>query len=97
VERKSWRRSLYVIAAVLAVLASGPMLPVELAVWFSGELVLYLEVVSGVWLSSRVTSWRSLMSHPRARAAQVMRYLKADWARSHPSVASWVQWTFASI
>ena len=95
--RKSWRKLLYAVAAVAAVLASGPMLPLEAAVWLSGDLLLYLEVVFGVWLSSRITGWQSLKMILRAKAARAREYINADWAQSHPSFASWVQWTFAAI
>jgi hypothetical protein len=92
---KGWRKMLYGLAAAAALLASGPMLPLELAVWFSGELLLYLEVVSGVWLTSRMASWKSLNLIVRAKAARLWQYIKADWTRSHPSLATWIQWTFA--
>ncbi len=79
----------YAAAAVAALLASGPMLPIEIAIWFSGELLLYLEVVSGVWLTSRATSWQSLRNW--------RHYIGTEWPRSHPLLTSWLQWTFAAI
>jgi hypothetical protein len=85
---------IYGLAAFAAILVSGPMLPLELAVWFSGELLLYLEVVSGVWLTSRVTSWTALRAAVAPKAARVRHYISTGWARDHPSFASWVQWTF---
>ncbi len=86
----------YAAAAVAALLASGPMLPIEIAIWFSGELLLYLEVVSGVWLTSRATIWPSLRNWLRDTVAQSRHYI-GEWPRSHPALASWLQWTFASI
>lgn len=62
-----------------------------------GELLLYLEIVSGVWLASRATSWQSLRTWVRLRAAQSRHYLSTEWPRSHPTLASWLQWTFAAI
>jgi len=112
-EKNRIRRWLYVAAAVAALLASGPMLPVELAIWFSGELLLYLEVVSGVWLASRAggwNAWRAWLSgkvqRVRHRIAvewlsgkvqRVRHRIAVEWPRAHPSAASWLQWTFASV
>ena len=36
----------------MAIVLAGPMLPIELAVWFSGELLLYLEAVVAISVAS---------------------------------------------
>jgi hypothetical protein len=91
------RKVLFAAAALVALMVSGPMLPVELAVWFSGELLLYLEVISAVWLSSQATSWKSSIDVFRSKGAGALRYIEGGWMRSHPSAARWVNWTFSSI
>jgi hypothetical protein len=89
------RRSLYALAAFAALLASGPMLPLEMAVWFSGELLLYLEIVSGAWLASRAASWKALPLWMNSQVRRVRSSFDGDWLRSHPTMMSWIQSTFA--
>jgi hypothetical protein len=55
----------------MAVVLAGPMLPLELAVWFSGELLLYLEAVAGILFISRV-------AQIRVRLAGMKAYLAAS-------------------
>ena len=96
VSQKGRRRTLiYAIAGFLALLASGPMLPLELAVWFSGELLLYLEIVFGVWLTAWAGGASAALHRVREQLARARRYVAFEWMRSHPGLASWLQWTFA--
>lgn len=85
------RRLLFGIAALAAVLISGPMLPIELVPWFSAELLLYLEVVSAVWLTSRISSARAVWAHATRQLARIRLYLADDLPRRHPSLMSWMQ------
>jgi hypothetical protein len=89
------RRSLYVLAAGAALLVSGPMLPLEMAVWFSGELLLYLEIVSGAWLASRAASWKALPLWMNLRVKRIGSFCRAVWLRSNPTTLSWLQSTLA--
>jgi hypothetical protein len=89
--RDRLRRTLYALAAAAALLVSGPMLPLELAVWFSGELLLYLEIVSGAWLASRATSWKALLLWIDVRVKRTGSFFRAEWLRSHPTTLSWIQ------
>ena len=84
------RKAIYLIGAVVAVLLAGPMLPLELAVWFSGELLLYLEVVSGVWLASQFPNWRYPMRRTIVRLKGRLHRLRTDVSRKWPSVETWV-------
>ena len=96
-QRKNWRRAcLYAAAATAALLVSGPMLPIELAIWFSGELLLYLEVVSGVWLASRTTGWTALRRWLGAKAGRLRHRILVEWPTSRPASTSWLHWTFAT-
>jgi hypothetical protein len=88
------RRWIYGAAAVVAVLISGPAIPLELAMWLSGELLLYLEVIAGVWLASRGASWTSLRAWLHSRPAQVRQLTRTKWRRVRPSLLSWLHWTF---
>jgi len=54
-----WRRlrgPLIVFAALLAAALFWQVLPIELAAWFGGELVLYIELVVAAWLATGRTS-----------------------------------------
>lgn len=89
--RARLRRTLYGLAAIAALAASGPLLPLELAVWFSGELLLYLEIVCGAWLMSRAGGIRAILPWVKSRwAAGPIRFTR-QWTRSHPSAMSWIQ------
>jgi hypothetical protein len=69
------RRSVYVLGAVMAVALAGPMLPLEIAIWFSGELLLYLEVVSGILFASRAAAWRFRFGRLASSAARMWEHV----------------------
>jgi hypothetical protein len=95
---KRWcRKGLYAVAALAALLASGPLLPLEMALFFSGELLLYLEIVSGVWLASRASGCKAALIWLKERPAQLRRNVRVEWPRRHPTLTSWLHWTFACI
>jgi hypothetical protein len=53
----------------MAIVLAGPMLPIELAVWFSGELLLYLEAVAGILVASGASQFRLRLQAIRERVA----------------------------
>jgi hypothetical protein len=83
------RRSLYALAALIAVVLAGPMLPLELAVWFSGELLLYLEVVAGILLTSRAAQLRTRLKAISRHAAYTGARIWYHVAYSTSPVTKW--------
>lgn len=88
------RKWVYALAALAAVLLSGPMLPLEIAVWLSGELLLYLELASGLWLTLRAANLKMLAGWLRSNGDRLRDGLAA-WARANPSPVSWLHATLS--
>ena len=87
--RSMLRRSIYVLAGLIAIVLAGPMLPIEMAVWFSGELLLYVEAVAGILVASGATR---LKLRSKAIRARVAAFCSGMWDRiAYPTspVASW--------
>jgi hypothetical protein len=97
-ERRLRRRFLYALAAIVALILSGPLLPLELSIWFAGELLLYLEVLSGVWLTSRANRLKASRAWLAGVTGVTRRALAGplESVRNRPALAGWIQWTFAS-
>jgi hypothetical protein len=84
------RRSVYVLGALMAVALAGPMLPLEIAIWFSGELLLYLEVVAGVLFASRAAALRFRFARIASSAASM-------WKRAAYPASPVTSWGHAAL
>jgi membrane protein implicated in regulation of membrane protease activity len=75
---------LFLAATIFLVWAFAQTVPFDIAIWFAADTLTYIEIVSAVWLASRVASFRSMagwmksavrrrLHRPRARRALRIR------------------------
>jgi hypothetical protein len=76
-------RALKFILLALLVYGFVQTLPLDIALLFAGDTLLYFEVVSAVWLAAQVTRVRLLLLHFRVTVAAPVR---RHWRRARRAI-----------
>jgi hypothetical protein len=99
-EKRVWRgiagvakKTLFLLATIILVWAFAQTLPFDLAILLAGDTLLYAEIVSAVWIASRLANvkamagWAKLVLRRRIRRSGLRRALRARTraARKAPS------------
>jgi len=85
------KKLLFVLATMILVWAFAQTFPFDLAILLAGDTLLYVEVVSAVWIASRIANlkavagWAKLVVGQKLRRAGVRRALRT---RSRPKPKS---------
>jgi hypothetical protein len=79
-------RALQLILLALFAYGFAQTLPFDLAVLFAGDMLLYLEVATAVWLAAQVTRVRVALDYSRAVAPLLLTRVRRRAARARRAV-----------